>query len=43
MGDSQKEIFRSLRELLQIGDYFEFTSKLEELKDIDYIDSDGVF
>ena len=43
MGDNQREIFRSLRELLQNGDYFEYTSKLEELNDNDNMDSDGVF
>ena len=43
MGDNQREIFRNLRELLQNGDYFEFTSKLSELNDINFKDSDGVF
>ena len=43
MGDNQREIFRCLRELLQNGDYFEYTSKLSELNDVNYKDSDGVF
>ena len=37
-----KSAFRELRLLLQKGDFFEYSSKLDKFDEIDYQDSDGV-